>query len=546
MKSQLILFFLCILVCFTACDKTGSTGGSAVAKEQKKNPDYICDMISNKIHSIGFMMKINNLDKERIKSETIDLYGYGDNKLIWGEKQTKQLLESLYAAEEHGLDPKNYQPELIDTLYNQIYRQNKYSGEQLLLSQIDLDLMQSASALSFMADLSNGRYKHKWDIPKSGKDMSVELMKALANNNVSEAVSGMVAYPEAYKTMIAQLNLYKGFAKKGGLSKVSSGSLSLNKASSTSKQLAKHLSQTGDYTESNSDGKFTEKLKTALKQYQKRHGLSVTGTLNGKTLAKLNKPIGEWIDLLELNIDRYRWLPDYLGDKYIFVNIPAFEAALIENGKPILETRVAVGETISPTNIFSQNMTHLVFSPIWNVPSGIAKEEILDWLHYNPSLLYVGDMTAYHKGKKIEDPHSIDWVKAKDHPRDYTFKQKNTEQNAMGDVKFMFPNKYSIYLHDTPAKKYFAEKYRALSAGCVRVAKPAELAHHLLMDKGWTLARVNSAMNGKSERRVNLSSAVPVYLYYLTAWVDKNGLINFSPDVYKHDKKQLKMIRETV
>lgn len=539
---------LLLLLSFGACDKIGqlTDKSSALAKEQKKNPNYVCDMLSNKIHSISFMMKVNNLDKERIKGETLDAYSASDFQMIWDEKNTSQLLETLYNAQEHGLDSRNYQPELIDTLHQQIYKQNKFSGEQLLLNQMDLDLMMTASALSFMADLSTGRYKHKWDIPKSDKDMSHELIMALGKSDFSEAIGGMVGQSKAYKALVKELNRYKEVAKNGGLANVQGSSLSLNKSTKTSKQLAKHLTQTGDYTESNPDGKFTPALKTALKQYQKRHALSQTGSLSQKTLKKLNTPVKDWINLLSLNVDRYRWLPDEMGEKYVFVNIPAYHAELIENGETILDSRVVVGETITPTNVFARDMTHLVFSPIWNIPTSIANEEILKWLHYNPSLLYVGDVTAYYKGKKIEDIHAVDWKEAEKNWRDYSFKQKPTNQNALGDVKFMFPNKYAIYLHDTPAKEYFSESYRALSAGCVRVGKPAELAEYLLRDKGWTLSKVKSAMNGTRERRVNLSKAVPVYLYYLTAWVDKNGLLNFRPDVYKHDKKQLKMVQEAV
>ncbi len=556
MKLQNILPpILALMLLITACGEggLGDTLGNAIKKDQQQNPNYTCDMLSNKMHSISYLMKINSENSEQIKEQSLDAYAANDYQLLWQSekgrsvpKQTEDLLNMIRNAEKYGLDPKHYNTEVTDTLYNQIYQQNKFKDEQLLLNKIDLDLNLTSLALSFMSDLSNGRYTHKWDYPK-GKtgELGLALGKAVRNGQVEAALKA--AQPPSflgYDAMQAKVNYCKKLKANGGLSKATSSGLSQGTANKASKALAQRLYIMGDYKgDVSGDVVYNDALVDALKAYQKRNGLSETGKLSGKTLEMLNMPLDELIQKLELNLERMRWLPDDMGQRFVFVNIPQYQIQVVDNDKEVMNMRAVVGDVKKPTPVFTEPMTHLVFSPIWNIPTSIAREEILKWLDIEPALLYVGDVVSYYKGKKITDPFSVDWKAAKKDWKNYSFKQKPTNQNSLGDVKFMFPNKYAVYLHDTPAKKYFNQDFRAMSAGCVRVQKPAEMAQYLLDDKEWTLEKVKRAMAGSREWRVNLKQDVPVYLYYLTCRADEQGRLSFFKDVYRHDQKQLKKMQ---
>ena len=548
-----LLTFGIIILSFTACNETGSsigTLGNALKKDQKQNPNYTCDMLSNKIHSISYSMKINSPNKEHIRNQTLDAYSTNDYQLLWqGDKsnnpspQIQNLLTTLKKADKQGFDSKAYQIDVADTLYNQIYKQNKFKDEQLLLNKIDLDLLLTASALSYMSDLSNGRMKHKWDVPKSANNLGDKLAVALQKNELQQGFDQ--AEPDkylGYSALTRSLSLCKALKAKGA-----------KKATSKdAKSIAQRLAIMGDYKGDidgivNGNITFDNKLTEALKGFQKRKGFSVTGKPSTATLNYLNKPLDELIEKLELNIERMRWLPDDLGSKYVFVNIPEYKIRIVEDGKDILEMRSVVGETSTPTPVFCDQIEYVVFSPTWTIPQSITREHIIDWLIREPSLLYVSDVDVIHKGVK-KDAHAVDWEHAKKNLHEYTFRQRPTDQNSMGDVKFIFPNRYSVFLHDTPdgAKKHFGDRTRALSAGCVRVEKPAEMAQNLLADKGWNIGKVKGAMSREKEWRVNLSKDVPVYLYYLTVRADKEGRLLFYSDLYGHDRRQLKKIREII
>jgi len=552
MKKWLLLLTLLFLG-FYACDSlptTGSDGGNALQKQEKKNPNYICDMISNKIHSFSFLMKVGNKQSEHIREETLDAYNANDYELLWQNEQgntyspnIEKLLSVLRKADEHGLNPADYKADIADTLFNQIYNQQKFKDEQIKLNKIDLDLSLTAAALTFISDLSHGRLEHKWDIPKSKSDLSNMLIVALNQNDITKIVEQIQPKHTGYPQLVEEFNRYKEIKKQGGLPKVKTSSISWNKSSKAVGNLARYFYLTGDYSEKVEKGasvKYDKKIKDALKRFQKRHGQIVTGTFNKKTIQNLNVSVDDILKKIELNLERYRWLPDDMGERYVFVNVPEFMIHVIDNQKEEMTIKAVVGDVASRTEVFTKPMTHLVFSPIWNIPQSISRDDIISWLDVNPGILYVGDVLSYYKGKLIKDPYAVDWKEARKDWRNYTFKQQPTELNSLGDVKFMFPNKYSIYLHDTPAKEAFSEHYRSISHGCIRVEKPVDLAAYLLKDKKeWSRQRIINAMSGTKQRWAHLSKDVPVYLYYLTAWVDKDGVLNFRPDLYRHDKRQL-------
>ena len=272
-----------------------------------------------------------------------------------------------------------------------------------------------------------------------------------------------------------------------------------------------------------------------LADYRNRagNGQSAAGT-DGVTLA-------ERIKQIELNMERWRWLPRDRGAKHMVVNIPAFRLDVWERDTVALSMRVVVGKKDTPTPIFNDAMTHVVFSPYWNVPPTIAKDETLPSVLRDPSFLKRTNMEVLDDKGQVVDPQSIDLERA----GDYRFRQRPGGGNALGLVKFMFPNEFNVYLHDTPADSLFARASRSFSHGCVRVEQPEALAEYLLKDRAeWTRETIAAAMHAGEEQTVKLREPVPVYIGYWTVDVTPDGKAAFLPDVYGLDARQAAALNE--
>jgi len=546
------LFVSLLLCCCFACgEKQPETAQDFLTVLQKENPNYIADEFKNKIQSVSFLMKISGKDPEGIRAETSEIYTARKGSPLWQDldagtasEQLPELIQSLYDAPQHGFQAGFYNTSTIDTLYRQIYQQKKWKGKEELANKIELDMLATGAIVSFLSDLSAGRTATKWDIESS--QHPIDQLVLAKHQNVAELIQVAAPPFKAYKSLQERIQSYEAISKEGGFPEVKNSGLSKGKSGDNVKKLAQRLKLSGDLNGANNG--FDDKLEAALKKFQKRHAIAETGKVNQQTLTALNRPLEDVIDQMYLNLERYRWLPDSMGDKYIWVNIPEFQIEVREKDETVMEMRGVVGENITPTPVFSEEMTHLVFSPAWNIPWSIIKEEIYNFSNHNdfPSLLIVSNVEVFLDGKKL-DPFSIDWkniTNDKKKMRKYRFRQKPGTDNSLGLVKFIFRNKYAVYLHDTPKRKYFKVDQRALSSGCIRVQKPVELSHYLLKDKGdWSIDRIKSNMGRSSELRVNLTEKIPVYLYYLTSWVDEEGQLQFRKDIYRHDKKQMERVK---
>jgi len=240
---------------------------------------------------------------------------------------------------------------------------------------------------------------------------------------------------------------------------------------------------------------------------------------------------------IELNMERWRKMPDNLGQRYVFVNIPAFELQVHEGKQIPLRMKVVVGTNDTRTPLLSSEMKHVVFSPYWNIPESIVTKEMLPKLRQNPDFLSRENLEVIRSsGKRIEvvDPSDVDWDDVDG--REIQLRQKPGAKNSLGLVKFLFPNEYDVYLHDTPADSLFARNARNLSHGCVRVEKPQELAEYVLRDQPeWTSERIQTAMHAGEERHVALKAPLPVHIVYFTAWVDEEGELHLEKDIYGYD-----------
>jgi murein L,D-transpeptidase YcbB/YkuD len=288
----------------------------------------------------------------------------------------------------------------------------------------------------------------------------------------------------------------------------------------------KRLFKLGDFKGDTLSYFYNEELETAMKQFQNRHGLSADGVIGTGTLNELNVPLTSRIRQILVNMERSRWLPVHLDSVYLGVNIPEFKLHVYHADSLLWSCNVVVGQSVHRTVIFSGDMKYVVFSPYWNVPESIVRNEIMPAMKRSPG--YIGrhnmEITGYQGGLPV-------------------VRQKPGPQNSLGLVKFLFPNSYNIYLHDSPAKSLFNESSRAFSHGCIRVSEPFKLATFLLQNyDNWDEQKIQRAMHSGKEQYVTLKHKIPVFIAYFTSFIDRNGLLNFRKDIYARDEALAKML----
>ena len=329
---------------------------------------------------------------------------------------------------------------------------------------------------------------------------------------------------ESYKLLKEQLTRYLTLAKNGGWPQVPAiGKKPLKKGMSAPAiaVIKKRLAVTDGLTPNDTSQVFTDTLLTSVKNFQARHGFNETGIISDSLIKEMNVPVEKRIEQLLMNMDRMRWLANNPTGNLLVVNIPEFVLHVYEGEKKIYDIDVVVGKESHNTMMFNGDLNQVVFSPYWNVPPSIVAKEILPAMDKNPNYLAKENMevTGNEDGLPV-------------------IRQRPGPGNALGKVKFLFPNSFNIYLHDTPAKSLFNKDKRAYSHGCIRVREPEKLANYVLRNQPeWTPEKISEAMNSGEEKYVKVKNPIPVVITYYTAWVDEGGRLNFREDIYGHDAK---------
>ena len=316
--------------------------------------------------------------------------------------------------------------------------------------------------------------------------------------------------------------------------------------------LRERLRATGDYVscdESDEENRYDKCLQEAVKHFQKRNGLKEDGVVGPGTVGVLNKSVSERITTIRLNLDRLKWLNQRDSNRHIIINIPDFRLYFEEDGELIQTMRVVTGTANHPTPIFSDTVEYIVLNPYWNIPKSIIQKEMIPKLLRNPNAMKkqgIEIRAGWGKDADLVNPRSIDWHKyqySKTMP--FRFAQVPGNKNALGKVKFLFPNKFSVYMHDTPSKHLFKKSKRAFSHGCIRLQKPRELLKTFsTFNDNIDFKKSQKTLKGKKKTFLNLKKKVPVDVVYLTAWVDYEGKLQFRNDIYNYDEMQLKSFRK--
>lgn len=496
-------------------------------------------------------------------------YGDRDYKLAWFRDnelvpETENFLTAIDNASKEGLDPKNYRIVNIDKMLQQ-YKQLEPSDTARLALQQKIDVALTASYFNYASDFYRGRVdpstdnKVTWDVKKNNIKLHKALQTILKERESTYPYYEFEALHAGYTRLRDKLQEYRALQEKGGWPKIELGDRKVLQQGDTAEAvltLRKRLNP--DQTINASDPNmrtYDAKLMAQVKQFQMLNGMAQDGVVGGNTLAKLNIPLEDRIRQIMINMERWRWIPKRmvpksLEQKFIWVNIPEYKLYIYEDpdGEPdaerqykqVMDMRVIVGKTMHSTPIFSDKVEYVVMAPFWNVPNTIVAAEIKPHMLSNQGWLASQNMEVVTRDKARQpvSPSSIDWASVTEDNFNYLVRQKPGPKNSLGTIKFLFPNEYAVYLHDTPADALFSQTSRDFSHGCVRVEHPVELAKYLLKEQPeWDETKIRSTMTGDEETWVTLNNKVQVYIVYFTTWVDEQGQIHFRDDIYGHDKE---------
>ena len=369
----------------------------------------------------------------------------------------------------------------------------------------------------------------QWYIPRKKINAGVLLDSFIARD--SKNLQDWEPVNIFYKRLKKELVHYYNIDKAGGWKEIALDKLKKYKPGDSAliiKLVKQRLQISGDDKSIDTTEYYTSGLSSVIKSMQKSFGLNQDGVINDTLIKELNVSVKDRIRQLLINLERMRWVPKQPEGNFIIVNIPEFKLHVFDGEKKLFSINIVVGKAAHSTVIFTDELKYVVFSPYWNVPPSIVRHEILPAIRRSRNYLTKMNMeqTGYSEGLPV-------------------IRQKPGGANALGRVKFIFPNSYNIYFHDTPSKSLFNEENRAFSHGCIRLAEPEKLATYLLRNQTeWTTQKMNVAMSASIEKWVTLKEPVPVFITYFTAWVDSEGLLNFRNDIYGHDEKLAKHLFE--
>jgi murein L,D-transpeptidase YcbB/YkuD len=460
-----------------------------------------------------------------------------------------ELVHSLEDARYDGLSPQHYHLDSIRPLL-QTAKQHAAADQPLDPDvHADLELLLTDAFLMLGSHLRAGRVNpetldSEWTVNiDPDDDLGQVLERAIKSRRIGEALDGFRPPHPEYSALRKALKNYRTCGEATEWPRLpEKSSWERGQGGEIADRLHERLRRSGDLpqTPAGAAADADRELFEGLRRYQERHGLEVDGRLGPQTLQALNVSSEERARQVELNLERWRWLPRELGARHIRVNVPQFALAVVEHGQEVMRMPVVVGRHYRRTPVFSSVLDHLVFNPDWNIPTRIAVQDILPKARKDPAYLRrekIRVFESWDRNAAELDPDSINWSEVSGQGFPYKLKKDPGPHNDLGRVKFMFPNKFAVYLHDTPSKRLFDRSMRGFSSGCIRIAKPIDLAEYVLRDSaGWSREAIVAAMDvGAALRIVRLPGDVAVHLIYMTAGVNAGGGLQFWPDIYQRD-----------
>lgn len=480
-------------------------------------------------------------------------YTNRDFELAWTNKKNRNdLLQSIQLSFDEGLNPKDYHLEKITKLIEKS-SYKKLSDNDL----IDLDFLMTDALILYASHLISGKVEQsklrsKWDVELNQRPKNIDslLTVTLHNKRVKDALENVKPQHYFYKLLKFNLKKYRILETSGGWPKVTEGE-TLKKGILDERilEVRKYLLVTGDLKVSDieNDSLYDETLEIAVKNFQTRHNLTSDGAIGKGTIEQMNVSVEDRIDMLRINLERLRWVFHNPDEDFLLVNIAGFYAKRFKNKQEIFSSRVIVGKYHRETPIFKGEIQYIIINPTWTLPYSIATHETLPKLKKDPSYLSAKHMEIMDRSGNVLNYDNIDFSQYSAGNFPFIIRQKAGPWNALGQVKFIFPNKYSVYLHDTPSRGLFNRQDRAFSHGCIRTESKWELLMSLMDNpEVWNMDKVNGILDSGKTTRINLPEPINIYLMYWTSRVDQENTLYFMKDVYKRDAAVLKALDELI
>ena len=457
------------------------------------------------------------------------------------------LLAAVADLRHEALIPDQYHLALLERLQNDAQSSGLLREKLRLERIVDMELLATDAYLTSARHLLSGRISPETLGPdqqavRKETDLIAALETAVESGRVQPMLSSFLPDHSGYRRLRRALKHYRRIAENGGWNSLASDAvLRMGMKDPRVAALRSRLTMEGYH----SDGKprevtrFDASLKRAVADFQRQHGLAADGVMGPATAAALNVPAFRRARQIELNMERWRWLPRYLGKRYLLVNIADYELEIIDSERRVMAMRVVVGKNYRRTPVFSAKLSKIVLNPHWYVPQTIFAEDLLPVIRANPDYLQQRGYKVFSSlkpGAEEIDPQRIDWQAVDPQAFPHILRRDPGPSNPMGRAKFLFPNRYDVYMHDSPDRSVFARAKRTFSSGCIRIEKPIELAQYLLRDSsGWSRQRIVAVIGSGRPELVAAFDSMPVHIQYWTAWVDQNSNVQFREDIYGRD-----------
>lgn len=469
--------------------------------------------------------------------------------------KTDTLLKILQQADLEGLNPNDY---FVDSIVNISQRLIKNTKNVDLKALAKLDIYTSVALLSFGLHKKVGKvslyYQKKtlnvWQDDQHFQDsLALYFYKNIHQKGLLTTFNTTITTNPQYYLLKKELARYLTF-KSLDIAKIiydKDSSYTVSDSSEAVFYLKKHLQATGDLSKQVAPtGIYDSAVYLAVKRFQYRHAMEETGIANKETLSKVNTIADdEYINKIRLNLEKTKWQKYQVSARKIVVNIPDFRVYYFENQHIINSMRVVVGKKLSPTPIFSDTLEYVVFNPTWGVPYSIASKEMLYKLRRNANYLANnGYILRANTTKSAVDSKKVDWFKVTENNFPYSIMQKSGKDNSLGKIKFLFPNRFQVYMHDTPEQRFFLRAKRAYSHGCVRLQCPETMAFYVLQGvKSWDKKQITESLAKNTIQHIALPTAnqIPVNISYQTAWLNSVGQLHLREDIYNYDKEHLEL-----
>jgi L,D-transpeptidase YcbB len=524
-KIVVLLFFFAVLSC----------------KNEVKKKEIVPIPVSIPIiHPEGRAVQIDSSILNSFGSKMLhDFYMASGYKSVWqSKKDRKIILEQLINSEEEGLNPSDYK---ISKLLKYEKKAPNLNDEELA----QFDVLLTHSLQKYILHLTNGRLNPRtlypdWDLKDNKIDINTTLASLLISDSLEINLNNLKPHHDVYLKLKKALKIINAFPKDAYTKIEITNKIIENDTNPSIVEIKKRLIYWKDMKPKDSlSSIYDEATVQAIKKFQYRHGLAADGVIGKGTVESLNFSKNQRKEQIIANLERWKWFPKEMGDEYLIVNIPEYRLTVVKGKDSVRTHKVIVGRAERKTPILSSKLSTVVFNPTWTVPPTIMKEDVIPAIQKNRNYLANTNIKIYDSnGNEVS---ANNWKLA--NAKGYRYVQTPGKSNSLGMVKLIFPNRFSVYLHDTNHRDFFVKNMRSLSSGCVRVENPLDLTQYVLDDStNWNLEKITETLQSEKTKYVKINKDVFIHILYWTAWSEKNTLI-FRDDIYNLDADLYKKLR---